>query len=62
MVMSKISRASAVAILLATGALMGAIYPLSYFAILPVLVAFTIAIMYITRVEFVWAAVHAGVL
>ncbi|MEM4964983.1 MAG: hypothetical protein QXT13_12630 [Pyrobaculum sp.] len=62
MVIDRAGRTFALAILLATGAVMGAIYPLSYFAILPVLVAFTIAIMYITRVEFVWAAVHAGVL
>lgn len=59
--MSKISKTSALAILLATGAVMGAIYPLSYFAILPVLVAATFTIARITHIELPWAAVHAGI-
>ncbi|MEM4439484.1 MAG: hypothetical protein QW680_12740 [Pyrobaculum sp.] len=59
--MSKISKTSAVALLLATGAAMGAIYPLSYFAILPVLVAATYTIARITHIELPWAAVHAGI-
>ncbi|MEM4847528.1 MAG: hypothetical protein QW794_07215 [Thermosphaera sp.] len=60
--MSKISKASAVAILLATGALAGGIYPYSYFAILPVLIAATYTIARIVHIELPWAAVYAGVL
>ncbi|MEM4964062.1 MAG: hypothetical protein QXT13_07935 [Pyrobaculum sp.] len=61
MVMSKISKASAVAILLATGALAGGIYPYSYFAILPVLIAATYTIARIVHIELSWAAVYAGI-